>query len=200
MHLSTDIFLSMLCTISFALEKIDKLLIIVAYSLSPNVWRLIILTPTLTTRIIQNMKKIKYNMVYYIMYFKYIFEFFHILNKTSGQNWCRKSQTSNIWGWREYICRLLIIVIYICLYVHGFNRQLVHEWFLFSVCKFILAYVDINAITIIVTADDKPVVVITHGDRLSMQQRAHVQNELAELLGIPVQQIFDIPGITWILL
>jgi hypothetical protein len=66
-------------------------------------------------------------MVYYIMYFKYIFEFFHILNKTSGQNWCRKSQTSNIWGWREYICRLLIIVIYICLYVHGFNRQLVHE-------------------------------------------------------------------------
>ncbi|KAK3140398.1 hypothetical protein QOZ80_5AG0400340 [Eleusine coracana subsp. coracana] len=42
--------------------------------------------------------------------------------------------------------------------------------------------------------DDKPIVVVTHGDRLSMKQRAHVQNELAELLGIPVQQIFDIPG------
>ncbi|GJN35685.1 hypothetical protein PR202_gb24483 [Eleusine coracana subsp. coracana] len=42
--------------------------------------------------------------------------------------------------------------------------------------------------------DDKPVVVVTHGDRLSMKQRAHVQNELAELFGIPVQQIFDIPG------
>uniref|UniRef100_A0A0A9GAG1 Uncharacterized protein n=1 Tax=Arundo donax TaxID=35708 RepID=A0A0A9GAG1_ARUDO len=42
--------------------------------------------------------------------------------------------------------------------------------------------------------DDKPVVVVTHGDRLSIQQRAHVQNELAELLGIPLQQIFDIPG------
>ncbi|PAN20581.1 hypothetical protein PAHAL_3G374200 [Panicum hallii] len=42
--------------------------------------------------------------------------------------------------------------------------------------------------------DDKPVVVVTHGDRLSMLQRAHVQNELAEVLGIPVQQIFDIPG------
>lgn len=54
---------------------------------------------------------------------------------------------------------------------------------------------DINAITINVNADDKPVVVVTHGDRLSMQQRAHVQNKLAELLGIPVQQIFDIPGI-----
>ncbi|TVU18499.1 hypothetical protein EJB05_34602 [Eragrostis curvula] len=42
--------------------------------------------------------------------------------------------------------------------------------------------------------DDKPVVVVTHGDRLEIQQRAHVQNELAELLGIPLQQIFDIPG------
>ncbi|CAL4907230.1 unnamed protein product [Urochloa decumbens] len=42
--------------------------------------------------------------------------------------------------------------------------------------------------------DDKPVVVVTHGDRLSILQRAHVQNELADVLGIPVQQIFDIPG------
>lgn len=42
--------------------------------------------------------------------------------------------------------------------------------------------------------DDKPAVVVTHGDRLSLQQRAHVQNELVELLGIPLQQIFDIPG------
>lgn len=42
--------------------------------------------------------------------------------------------------------------------------------------------------------DDKPVIVVTHGDRLSVQQRAHVQNALAVLLGIPVQQIYDIPG------
>ncbi|OEL36078.1 hypothetical protein BAE44_0002903 [Dichanthelium oligosanthes] len=42
--------------------------------------------------------------------------------------------------------------------------------------------------------DDKPVVVVTHGDRLSILQGAHVRNELADLLGIPVQQIFDIPG------
>nr|TKW28126.1 hypothetical protein SEVIR_3G332000v2 [Setaria viridis] len=42
--------------------------------------------------------------------------------------------------------------------------------------------------------DDKPVVVVTHGDRLSILQRARVQNELVDLLGIPVQQIFDIPG------
>jgi len=47
-----------------------------------------------------------------------------------------------------------------------------------------------------ITADDKPVVVVTHGDCLSMLQRAHVQNELAEVFGIPVRQIFDIPGIT----
>lgn len=43
-------------------------------------------------------------------------------------------------------------------------------------------------------ADDKPVVVVTHGDRLSIQQRVHVQAELAELLDIPAQQIYDIPG------
>ena len=42
--------------------------------------------------------------------------------------------------------------------------------------------------------DDKPVVVVTHGDRLSIQQRVHVQAELAELLDIPVQQIYDILG------
>ena len=49
-------------------------------------------------------------------------------------------------------------------------------------------------------ADDKPVVVVTHGDRLSIQQRAHVQNELAELLNIPAQQIYDIPGMVSVLL
>jgi len=42
--------------------------------------------------------------------------------------------------------------------------------------------------------DDKPAVVVTHGDRLSLQQRSYVQNELAEALAIPLQQIFDIPG------
>ncbi|XP_062181398.1 uncharacterized protein LOC133885675 [Phragmites australis] len=42
--------------------------------------------------------------------------------------------------------------------------------------------------------DDKPAVVVTHGDRLSIQQRVHVQNELAELLGVPLQQFFFIPG------
>ena len=47
-----------------------------------------------------------------------------------------------------------------------------------------------------ISADDKPVVVVTHGDCLSMLQRAHVQNELAEVFGIPVRRIFDIPGIT----
>ncbi|BAF16985.1 uncharacterized protein [Oryza sativa Japonica Group] len=42
--------------------------------------------------------------------------------------------------------------------------------------------------------DDKPAVVVTHGDRLTAQQRMHVRNELVELLGIPLQQIFDISG------
>uniref|UniRef100_A0ACD5U663 Uncharacterized protein n=1 Tax=Avena sativa TaxID=4498 RepID=A0ACD5U663_AVESA len=42
--------------------------------------------------------------------------------------------------------------------------------------------------------DDKPAVVVTHGDRLSFQQRSYVQNEIAETLAIPLQQIFDIPG------
>lgn len=51
-----------------------------------------------------------------------------------------------------------------------------------------------------VIADDKPAVVVTHGDRLSLQQRSQVQNELAETLAIPPQQIFDIPGIAHLLL
>jgi hypothetical protein len=50
-----------------------------------------------------------------------------------------------------------------------------------------------------VIADDKPAVVVTHGDRLSFEQRSHVQNALAETLDIPIQQIFDIPGIGYLL-
>lgn len=43
--------------------------------------------------------------------------------------------------------------------------------------------------------DDKPAVVITHGDLLSHDERACVRLYLGELLGIPpTTQIFDIPG------
>ncbi|MEI4872800.1 hypothetical protein Q8G47_29170, partial [Klebsiella pneumoniae] len=42
--------------------------------------------------------------------------------------------------------------------------------------------------------DDKPVVVLTHGDLLSLSDRAHVRVHLGKLLGIPPKkQIFDIP-------
>ncbi|KAJ9176621.1 hypothetical protein P3X46_011912 [Hevea brasiliensis] len=42
--------------------------------------------------------------------------------------------------------------------------------------------------------DDKPVVIITHGDLLSLSDRARVRVQLGELLGIPpAKQIFDIP-------
>lgn len=42
--------------------------------------------------------------------------------------------------------------------------------------------------------DDKPAVVITHGDLLSREERARVQVLVGELLGIPPdKQIFDIP-------
>ncbi|KAF2286750.1 hypothetical protein GH714_026789 [Hevea brasiliensis] len=42
--------------------------------------------------------------------------------------------------------------------------------------------------------DDKPVVIITHGDLLSLSERARVRVQLGELLGIPpAKQIFDIP-------
>ncbi|KAF3497715.1 hypothetical protein DY000_02053550 [Brassica cretica] len=45
--------------------------------------------------------------------------------------------------------------------------------------------------------DDKPAVVITHGDLLSREERARVQVLVGELLGIPPdKQIFDIPGST----
>lgn len=46
-------------------------------------------------------------------------------------------------------------------------------------------------------ADAKPAVVITHGDVLSISNRAHVRLCLGELLGVPPEkQIFDIPGPT----
>ncbi|TKY66181.1 hypothetical protein E2542_SST09048 [Spatholobus suberectus] len=42
--------------------------------------------------------------------------------------------------------------------------------------------------------DDKPVLVFTHGDLLSLSERARVRAHLGRLLGIPpTQQIFDIP-------
>ncbi|KAJ4832143.1 hypothetical protein Tsubulata_048235 [Turnera subulata] len=42
--------------------------------------------------------------------------------------------------------------------------------------------------------DDKPVVVVTHGDLLSLADRARVRLHLGELLGVsPLKQIFDIP-------
>ncbi|GFZ13334.1 P-loop containing nucleoside triphosphate hydrolases superfamily protein [Actinidia rufa] len=42
--------------------------------------------------------------------------------------------------------------------------------------------------------DDKPVIVVTHGDLLSISDRARVRVHLGELLGVhPTKQIFDIP-------
>ncbi|XP_021300971.1 uncharacterized protein LOC110429322 isoform X2 [Herrania umbratica] len=42
--------------------------------------------------------------------------------------------------------------------------------------------------------DDKPVVVVTHGDLLSLSDRLRIRVHLGELLGIsPAKQIFDIP-------
>lgn len=44
-------------------------------------------------------------------------------------------------------------------------------------------------------SDDKPVVVVTHGDLLTLSDRVRVRLFLAELLSIPPdKQIFDIPG------
>lgn len=42
--------------------------------------------------------------------------------------------------------------------------------------------------------DDKPVIAVTHGDLLSLSDRARIRVHLGELLGIPpAKQIFDIP-------
>uniref|UniRef100_A0A1D1Z9N4 Urease accessory protein UreG n=1 Tax=Anthurium amnicola TaxID=1678845 RepID=A0A1D1Z9N4_9ARAE len=44
--------------------------------------------------------------------------------------------------------------------------------------------------------DNKPVVVVTHGDLLSFQERALVCTHLGELLGVPAnKQIFDVPDL-----
>lgn len=48
---------------------------------------------------------------------------------------------------------------------------------------------------IVCISDDKPVVVITHGDLLSLSDRVRVRIYVGELLGVsPTRQIFDIPG------
>lgn len=48
---------------------------------------------------------------------------------------------------------------------------------------------------IVCIPDDKPVVVITHGDLLSLSDRVKVRIYVGELLGVsPTRQIFDIPG------
>ncbi|GFP93505.1 hypothetical protein PHJA_001494900 [Phtheirospermum japonicum] len=43
--------------------------------------------------------------------------------------------------------------------------------------------------------DDRPVVVVTHGDLLSLSDRVRIRTYLGELLGVPpTRQIFDIPA------
>lgn len=47
----------------------------------------------------------------------------------------------------------------------------------------------------VLLTDDRPLIVVTHGDLLSHFDRARVRIHLGELLGIPpTKQIFDIPG------
>lgn len=45
------------------------------------------------------------------------------------------------------------------------------------------------------SADSKPAVVVTHGDLLTITDRARVRVHVGELLGVhPAKHIFDIPG------
>lgn len=48
---------------------------------------------------------------------------------------------------------------------------------------------------ILTISDEKPIVVLTHGDLLSLSDRTRIRMHLGQLLGIhPKKQIFDIPG------
>lgn len=42
--------------------------------------------------------------------------------------------------------------------------------------------------------DDKPVLVVTHGDLLDISERALVRMQLGEVLGVSPLNIYDIPG------
>jgi hypothetical protein len=56
--------------------------------MSSNIWHLTFSIPTLTTQVIKKIRIISYfdyDVIYYIIYFKYIFEFFHILNKVNDK-------------------------------------------------------------------------------------------------------------------
>lgn len=64
----------------------------------------------------------------------------------------------------------------------------------FAVCRNVKSVGIIHGFWILLT-DDKPVVVVTHGDLLSLSDRVRIRFYLGELLCIPpAQQIFDIPG------
>lgn len=58
-----------------------------------------------------------------------------------------------------------------------------------------ISFIYIFFFSLFFCVDDKPAVVVTHGDLLSHDERARVHVHLGELLGIPpTTQIFDIPG------
>lgn len=91
------------------------------------------------------------------------------------------------------LSRLLLTVLYYRLKVGGqsflFYKPHVTELFFL----FLLFRISKKSNFI---SDDKPAVVITHGDILSREERARVQVLVGELLGIPPdKQIFDIPGL-----
>ncbi|KAK4376184.1 hypothetical protein RND71_006861 [Anisodus tanguticus] len=57
------------------------------------------------------------------------------------------------------------------------------------------AYYGSSNLRILTNSDEKPVVVLTHGDLLSLSDRMRIRMYLGQLLGIhPKKQIFDIPG------
>lgn len=57
------------------------------------------------------------------------------------------------------------------------------------------AYYSSFNLRILAISDEKPIVVLTHGDLLSPADRTRIRMYLGQLLGIhPKKQIFDIPG------
>lgn len=70
----------------------------------------------------------------------------------------------------------------------------------FSICHLVSslvvgAYCGSSNLRILTISDEKPIVVLTHGDLLSFSDRTRIRMYLGQLLGIhPKKQIFDIPG------
>jgi len=96
--------------------------------------------------------------------------------------------------WNGFLSREIRMVNFVIFVVNGISVLKSMDSNDDSDMKYIQTIAEAFSYPYLSFKDDKPVVVVTHGDLLSLSDRARVRVHLGELLGIPpAKQIFDIP-------